>query len=154
MSPLASKSSSADAATSAPETLDQLRARHAWARLDALAGDFKPREQEEYGSQAKKLPTRILTSGLGAALAFLLAKAKPGTKDEKRHLVRLHQDLTDWVIGKRLRDAAKRPDSLLESVIQDDADFLRRATGEAMAYLQWLNRFAEARGLGESEGGA
>ena len=30
-----------------------------------------------------------------------------------------------------------------------DSDFLRRATDETIAYLQWLNRFAEAEGPAE-----
>lgn len=133
--------------------LDQRRARHAWQRIAAVQQDFDRRKQDEYAGQAKKMPTRIIASGLGAALAFVLAKAKPGTKDEKPHFMRLHQDLTDWVIHQRPLTAAKRKDSLLESVIYGDVDLLRLATDEVLAYLMWLNRFAEAQGLGESDGG-
>ena len=135
-------------------TLDQRRARHAWTQIESVQREFKRKEQDEYAGQAKKMPIRILTSGLGAALAFLLSKARTGTRDEKRHFVQLHLDLTDWVIRQRPLTAAVNPGSLLESVIQGDADFLRLATDEVMAYLQWLNRFAEAQGLGELEGGS
>jgi hypothetical protein len=31
--------------------------------------------------------------------------------------------------------------------VQGDCDFLRWKTAEALAYLQWLTRFAEAKGL-------
>ena len=37
-----------------------------------------------------------------------------------------------------------------EAIIHGDSDFLRRATDEALAYLAWLNRFAEAEGLTEA----
>ena len=40
---------------------------------------------------------------------------------------------------------APKPDSLMESIIHGDSEFMRRATDEALAYLQWLNRFAEAQ---------
>lgn len=116
--------------------------------------EFDRKKQDEYAGQAKKLPTRIMASGLGAALAFVLAKAKAGTREEKPHFVRLHDDLTEWVVRERPLVSAKNRNSLLDSLIQSDADFLRLATDEAMAYLQWLNRFAEAQGLGDTEGGS
>ncbi len=43
------------------------------------------------------------------------------------------------------------PKHLLESIIKGDSEFLRRATDEVIAYLQWLNRFAEANGLPSKE---
>lgn len=141
------------AAPSPHRTLEQRRAGHAWSRIEAVRQEFNRQQQDEYAGQAKKMPTRIITSGLGAALAFLLAKARSGTRDEKPHFVRLHHDLTDWVIRQRPLAAARHKDSLLQSVIDGDADFLRLATDEVMAYLLWLNRFAEAQGLGETEGG-
>jgi len=130
------------------QTLDQLRAKHAWTRIKKLMEAFKDsKDQEEYAGEAKKLPMRIMASGLGQALAFILAKANKGEKP-KEHLIQLHNDLSDWVIKNRGFKAAV-PNSLLESVIQGDTDFLRLATDETLAYLQWLNRFAEAKGLGK-----
>ena len=43
-------------------------------------------------------------------------------------------------------DAGLNPDLMANFV-----DFLRRATDEVLAYLQWLTRFAEAEGLTEGE---
>jgi CRISPR-associated protein Cmr5 len=135
-----------------PPTLDQRRAKHAWEAVISLAiAPDEPRkygdDAKEYAREAKKLPTRIMSAGLGQALAFVLSKAK----DKKPKLRRLHEDLTDWVIAQRPLSAARRPSSLMESLLEGDADFLRRATDEALAYLLWLNRFAEAEGL--TEGG-
>jgi CRISPR-associated protein Cmr5 len=99
-----------------------------------------------YGRETKRLPVRILTAGLGHALAFVKAKADDG----KNALNRLHEDLTQWVLTERgLKGNA--PKSLLESIVLGDSDFLRLATDEALAYLQWLNRFAEAEGLMEEQ---
>ena len=140
-------------ATAGP-TLDQRRARHAW---EAVLSFAKPSqggtrkygdEAKEYAREAKKLPMRVMAAGLGQALSFLTSKAK----EKKPNLRRLHEHLTDWVIKERpIR--ASRPDSLLESIIHGDSNFLRRATDETLAYLQWLNRFAEAEGLTEDQTG-
>lgn len=124
------------------QTLDQRRAAHAWEAIQQVKRNPKKPEREEYAGEAKKLPIRIMTSGLGQALAFLLAKAK----DKKPNLRQLHEDLTDWALRQRgLRGQSS--DSLIRSVIQGDSDFLRQATDEVLAYLQWLNRFAEAEGV-------
>lgn len=142
-----------EATTSKPgPTLDQRRAKHAWERTVSQATVKDGRRQyderaKEYAREAKKLPTRIMAAGLGQALAFILAKAK----DRKPNLKRLHEDLTDWIIKQRPM-SAKKPDSLMESIVEGDSDFLRRATDEALAYLVWLNRFAEAEGLTDEEG--
>ena len=124
---------------------------HAWQKVTSQAkvtsGQRSYDEKaKEYAREAKKLPMRIMAAGLGQVLAFILAKAK----DKKPNFKRLHEDLTDWVIKQRPM-SAKKPDSLMESIVEGDSDFLRRATDEALAYLSWLNRFAEAEGLGEGE---
>ena len=133
--------------SSSRPTVDQRRALDAWesiVRFSISRGE--PRSYgdnaKEYAREAKKLPARIITSGLGPSLAFILAKAK----DKKPNLRQLHEDLTRWVLQKRPVPATN-PQSLLESILQGDSAFLRRATDETLAYLQWLNRFAEAEGL-------
>lgn len=121
-------------------TLEQRRARHAWQAIQSLR-PLDPAQVDDYAREAKKLPVRIMTSGLGQAVTFVKAKA-----DKKLGLNRLHEDLTDWVLRKRPIKTA-HPDSLLESIIDGDSIVLRRVTDEALAYLNWLNRFAEAEGL-------
>jgi len=132
-------------------TFDQRRARHAWTSITGLAqrdGDKRlyGAPAKEYAQEARKLTSRIRAAGLGPALAFILAKAK----DKKPNLTDLHEHLTDWVIRQR-GIPARKADSLLQSVIEGDSTFLRRATEEALAYLVWLNRFAEAEGLTEAK---
>jgi CRISPR-associated protein Cmr5 len=82
-----------------------------------------------------------MAAGLGQALAFLKAKDyAPG----------LLAELTEWM-KQRIPPKQKEPTDLLERIVKGDSDFLRRATDEVLAYLLWLNRFAEAEGLTEGE---
>jgi len=128
----------------AQPSLDQRRAGHAWEavqRAKGCQGAHQGQTPKKFGGHAKKLPVRIMASGLGQSLAFLKAKKyAPG----------LIAELSDW-IATRIPPAANGPKDLLERVIKGDSDLLRRATDEVLAYLQWLNRFAEAEGLTEGE---
>lgn len=127
-------------------TLDQRRAGHAWdvvRRAKQKQGRHQGQDPKKFDDQAKKLPSRILAAGLGQALAFLKAKGDvPG----------LLAELTDW-IGARIPTKEGEPKDLLERIVKGDSDFLRRATDEVLAYLVWLNRFAEAEGLTDEEVG-
>lgn len=125
-------------------TLDQRRARHAWEAVARVKAKGATTLGSSYAREAKRLPVRILTAGLGHALAFLNAKAG---QDESANTLLL-RDVADWVLDKRGRSdsGADRPsaDALIEHVVKSDANFLRVATNEVLAYLQWLTRFAEA----------
>ncbi len=125
-------------------TLDQRRANHAWNAVQQAKqkqGHHEKQDPKKFGGQVKKLPTRILAAGLGQALAFLKAKDyAPG----------LLAEVSDW-INTRIPPRQKESNDLLERIVQGNSDFLRRATDEVLAYLLWLNRFAEAEGLTEGE---
>lgn len=122
-------------------TLDQRRAKHAWEAVARMAENKK--NQAEYQRATKQLPVRILTAGLGHALAFLHAKAKGREANNA-----LLQDLADWVLYKRKNlehsGAHSAPSALIEEITKRDSAFLRATTDEVLAYLQWLTRFAEA----------
>ena len=110
------------------QTLAQRRAKHAWEVVEAQRQ--MPDSFDDFADQAKKLPVRIMTSGLGQSLAFVRAKKKaPALLDA----------LTKWL-------AIEQPGTgeLLERVIQGNSDFQRLATEECLAYLEWLVRFADA----------
>ena len=141
-------------------TTDQRRAAHAWKAIEAILRKYPHRlrngkqvphdKAKKYGHQVKDLPTRILASGLGQAIAFRWAKRDEQTEDLLRHL-------SDWVLDKRSNERSTKsepePQALIRKLVADDTDamFLRRATEEAIAYLQWLKRFAEAEGLTEGD---
>lgn len=141
------------------QTRDQQRAKHAMQAVEAVLQKFPPTVQgkkstphekaKKFGGQARKMPTRIVASGLGQALAFL--KAKDYAPD-------LLAALGEWVLSvvkptnevqiELTKPGTKRDEELLKAVILGTSDYLRQATDEALAYLQWLNRFCEANDLG------
>lgn len=60
----------------------------------------------------------------------------------------LVEALNDWIDQRRKAPTPGRAGRcLLDRVIQGDADFLRFATAESLAYLQWLTSFADAQRL-------
>ena len=112
------------------KTKDQMRAADAWRVISSI----KPRgenDREEFKTQVRKMPTRILASGLGPALGFLKAKdiCKP-----------LQDAVSQWITHRPADDDR----GLLQSIMNEDFQFMRYATEEALAYLKWLSRFAEA----------
>lgn len=119
-------------------TLDQQRAAHAWDVVQQAKKTLKGDAAKQFGTQAKKLPTRILASGLGQALAFLLAKG---------YATELQEALSGWIKARRPLAGGQTEDRLLVRLIHGDAEFQRWATAECLAYLQWLVRFADAEGL-------
>lgn len=137
--------------TKSPPAPDQCRARHAWAAVDQIVKTHCRMEKDKrvvddegkkFGRQAKRLPARILSAGLGQALAFLHAK---------KYAPDLLHELGDWILDKRRNPDSTRPkpplDALLREIVASNSEMLRRHTDESLAYLQWLNRFAEAEGL-------
>jgi len=140
-------------ARSRQKTLDQRRADQAWRDVQ----EVQQKEEgfrKKYGSLARKAPMLVLTNGLGQTLAFLRSKAKRHEPEGKRSLEAKAHDLlyiqtSRWVLRQleRSQDPAQAQDrdgDLLEWVLRSDSAGYRRATTEALAYLSWLKRFAEA----------
>ena len=123
----------------ASRSLDQQRARHAWNAVNGAKTGLSGGEAEEFAAEAKRMPVRIMTSGLGQSIAFLRAK---GGKARNR----LVDELSGWIFsrdpGNRNRETGGR--ALTLAIMNGDSDFLRHATEEALMWLQWLTRFAEA----------
>lgn len=159
--------------------LEQRRAQHAWNIVDGIGKKIekqsgKEREKvekcaEDYARQAKKLPARILASGLGQALTFVYGKSDQGGANAQ-----LLGDLAKWLFDDRYklpRDArGTSPRSAIieatmgnipgliagsgsttDSAFPSGSAFIRFATNEVLAYLVWLNRFLEAKELGKDD---
>ena len=131
-------------------TLDQSRAQHAWQAVES-ASALNDNAKKDFAREAKRLPVRIKTAGLGQALALLNAKAKDG---DVRSLVLI--DLGDWLLKERRfaspPKGADERNAVIRTIIAGDADLLRRATEEALLYLQWLTRFSEAEFKPDEDG--
>ena len=119
------------------QSLEQKRAKAAWKAVDSVGQQHR----EKYLSLAKNAPADIQMSGLGQTLAFWLAnQKKPEHKD-------LYHHVSDWVV-KQLN---LNHSDLLEWIMNDaSSQRYRHATNEALAFLVWVKRFAQAADGGGS----
>lgn len=121
------------------QTTEQQRAAQAWKDVAEVRGRHI---EGRYNSIVRKVPSYVLTNGLGQTLAFL--RAKGGAEKT------LYDHLSAWVLG-RVRSEGE-DGSLLEWLLTQDSAVYRRATVETLAYLNWLKRFAEAELAALEEG--
>jgi len=113
------------------ETLAQQRARHAWDEVQKAKkrSDFEKR----FADPAKKMPARIRASGLGQTVAFM--RAKEGSEVLKA--------VAGWChLSGLIKESSE--EGLLIQFKDGTAADLRQLTAEALAYLEWLVRFADA----------
>lgn len=122
-------------------------------------------EDAKYKSYVKKLPSMILSNGLGQTLAFVCAKRKkiknekdekklPGNSDNPKNAYDLiYKHLTEY-LKSNSSPRIKMPEGqneLIEWVISLDSYNYRYVTEEILAFLNWLKKFAE--GMIETEEG-
>jgi CRISPR-associated protein Cmr5 len=111
-------------------TKEQERAQFAWERVKAVS-----QNQKEFKSLAQSAPADIQANGLAQTLAFWRAKWES-------HHQALYRAVSDWV----MKEMGLPGQDLLEWIINPNtgSDLYRQATAEAMAFLVWVKRFAEA----------
>lgn len=122
------------------QTLQQQRAASAFKQVESIDKSFGEKQKKEYGSLARGFPAMIQIDGLGHALAFLKAKAG-GKPDNHHHQLYFH--LGQW-LGPRFGTGNA---DLLEWLTKQDSTAYRQVATEAIAYLMWIRRFVEAKGL-------
>ncbi|MZP42036.1 type III-B CRISPR module-associated protein Cmr5 [Heliobacterium gestii] len=107
--------------------------------------------KDKYASYATSLPVTIITNGLGQAAATLLAAAKADVKEAnnvQKANMKLYKDLEHWLC----RDDSMAPyytpqdetPDLMRKIVESDRNTYMRAQAEALAWLQWLKKFATA----------
>ncbi len=110
------------------QSLEQQRAAAAWDAIKSVPTNSK----KDYVTVARDAPTCIQTNGLGQALAFWRAKK--------------HWDIYKHVSGWVIKQLKIPNQDLMEWIIKDaSSQEYRHATNEAIAYLVWLKRFAQAQ---------
>lgn len=125
------------------QTLEQKRAKHALEQVKALQKD----RPGNYLSYVNALPAAILMNGLGQALA-----TERAASDQAHHKVARH--VSEWLLSQEAHtrytasasddaklDAAQR---LLGGIVAGDQDAYLWAQTEAIAYVTWLKKFANA----------
>lgn len=116
------------------KNLDQIRANNA---LQCLQQKFKGAAG---GEVIKKLPAYILNDGLLSTLAFGIQKG--GDQMEAGNVIARHLAAKGIEIFQPANGAEANGRNLLEALAQQQSDvLLRRATAEALAFLNYLKRF-------------
>jgi CRISPR-associated protein Cmr5 len=97
-------------------------------------------KKSEYRSRVKKIPTMILSNGLGQTLAFIKSKSKEGNAYEL-----IYKQITDYMKSEHPSriNMPNGEDDLTKWVINVDSSTYRYITQEILAFLNWLRRFAE-----------
>jgi CRISPR type III-B/RAMP module-associated protein Cmr5 len=125
------------------KSIDQLRNARAWRDISSL---FDPDaaisddQKREYRALVRGVSADIQTMGLAQTLAFLLAK-------DKAHHRNLRGHLTAWLKGAPSVKALIGSASVEEWLRKDQTSVphMMLATREALSYIVWLKRHAEAR---------
>jgi len=130
------------------QSLDQKRASKAWEFVEEISSASDSDLKKKYGSLARKAPADIQTGGLAQTLAFWTAKSTvaEGKPKKAEHIAheKLLGHISKWV---KSDDSMKlSQDNFLEWLIKTaTTSQYRRATTEALAFLVWVKRFAEAK---------
>ena len=108
------------------QTLEQQRAKYAWAKVQGC--------DEQYTSLAKGAPALIMSNGLMQSLAFYASK-------DKQHHKCLNAHILGWLYK---RDLVERADfaSVMNSLHNACPADYRRATAEALELLKWVRQLA------------
>jgi len=117
------------------QTMQQQRAKFALNKVKAAAADSKT-NHKEYKSYASQLPFMIHTNGLGQAAAFYRSKGEQDT-----HFL-LYDVLSNWLTEKP--QPFHRHDDLLTGITQSDMHIYMAAQAEAMVFMDWVKKFADA----------
>lgn len=123
--------------------LEQGRAAHAFDSVNAAKRALKDKAVE-YKAYSKKLPMLIKVNGLGAALAFMIAK---GHKSDAWKI--LYQNIEDWLLEDHKQLISFEEDRLLKELWKSDSTTYRTVTYEVLAYLSWVKRFVDSQIQGE-----
>lgn len=134
-------------------TLALKRAKHAFDKVEVLRQAAAGRTEAQrktidgkYVSYIAALPATIIKSGLGQAMAM----EKAGSKDDIGHKL-LCQHIEEWLTASHgwpespYRPQPNQPRNLLKAIVNNhnQKDYVR-AQAEALAYLEWLKKFAVA----------
>lgn len=122
------------------QTIAQQRAKHALGIVCGTddKGGFKgkpPASQKKLNSYIAGFGPMILMNGFGQACAFYLANNEEEHRD-------VYDAIAQWLArpGRPYEDKT----DLMQAIVDNDVATYRLAQAEALAYLDWLKKFAKA----------
>lgn len=118
------------------QSLEQLRAAHAWKCVQG--------QSKDYANLAKGAPALVMSNGLMQTLAFFTSK---GEGKGKAHHTDLCNDVLQWLCrpeacGSYL--SSPKFDEVMDKLSRGTSDQYLRATQEALAILRWIRQLAVA----------
>jgi CRISPR-associated protein Cmr5 len=138
----------------------QERAAHALDRITALNDRESGKTKRAYRAYIASFPATIVMNGFGQAVATWMAATKEGREGTPAAYKATLDHLEDWLCNKAphspYRVPNDRPPSkpglvlMRELCGKDQNDYLAAQT-EALLYLEWLKKFANAL-LDEADG--
>ena len=113
--------------------LEQIRAKNAYDWRDKIGTG-----NEGGRAVAKKVPAQIIQNGFLGALAFAIANKGSGYENAFKAIL-------DHLCKAKMNHGLPCDDlqNFLDALCGKDADVLRAVTAEALAYLNYLRRFAK-----------
>lgn len=132
------------------QTREQVWAGDCWGvltpteRFGSEPGEWKDKDgAKKYLGTLKKTTSRIYVSGLGQAVAFVLARNEPG--DMEFNAI---EDLSQLVLRcMNVEPADNHGASLIRTIREGDQFTLMQATDEALGIITWLTRYLEGAGV-------
>lgn len=118
------------------QTLQQERARHALGKVQSWVA---LNDGAKLKARTSELPFMIHANGLGQAAAFFKSK---DVKNDKERYGEVFKALQSWLTQSNRPFAGKS--DLMRAVVEADLATYRLAQAEAMAYMDWVKKFASA----------
>ncbi|AIS53491.1 CRISPR subtype III-B-associated RAMP protein Cmr5 [Thermoanaerobacter kivui] len=125
-------------------SIAQERAKHALNEIRKINNDngrYSSDNKNKYASYVESLPATILANGLGQAMATLLAQAK-GDKEDLHYV--LYNSIQSWLCRDHSQAPYRNAEDLMEAIVNSSRETYIQAQMEALAYLEWLKKFAVA----------
>lgn len=122
-------------------TLGQVRAENALDKVRSIKDNYSAEVHEKFVSYTESLLASILINGLGQASATLLAQAGGDEKDA--HYI-LYCALEEWLCRDDPQAPYRGSENLMDAIVSSDRSKYILAQEEALAWLEWLKRFAVA----------
>lgn len=123
------------------KTLGQLRAENALNYVRSIKEECSPDDQEKFASYTEEFITAVLNNGLGQACATLLAQA--GRKQDDPHYL-LYKAVENWLCREDSQAPYRGSKDLMEAIVEGSRSDYILAQEEALAWLEWLKKFAVA----------
>ena len=125
------------------QRLEQKRAAEAWSCVQYVNEEIdNPKFKKEYRSTVMKLPSLILTNGLGQTLAFLKSKGKENDSNPEE---KVYKDIQGWLTKPNVVNWGRvTHEELIERIMAIDSNKYRFITIESLSFLNWLKKFADA----------